>query len=75
MMLSSHEGVDEYPPGFVGSLTKNTSLGWLLTKSSRDKTISPKRYSVARIPVAVGRITTITVIGLVPISIPTIAAS
>jgi len=85
MMISSHEGVDEYPSGSVGSPTKNISLGWLFTKSNHDKAISPKRYSVARIPIAVGRITiaitvirttiAITVIGIGALSIPTIAGS
>jgi hypothetical protein len=85
MMISSHEGVDEYPSGSVGSLSKNISLGWLFTKGNRGKAISPKRYSVGRIAVAVGRITititviriatAIAVIGIVPASITTIAAS
>jgi hypothetical protein len=85
MMISSHEGVDEYPSGSVGSPTKKTSLGWVFTKSNRGKAISPKRYSVGRIPVTVGRITigitvirttiTIVVIGIVALSIPTIATS
>jgi hypothetical protein len=80
-------GIDEYPSGSVGSPTKKTSLGWLFTKSNHGKAISPKRYSVGRIPVTVGRITiAITVIGIataiaiaviriVPASITTIAAS
>jgi hypothetical protein len=85
MMISSHDGVDEYPSGSVGSLLKNISLGWLFTKRNRDKAISPERYPVGRIPVAVGRITiaitvirttiAIIVIGIVALSIPTIAAS
>jgi hypothetical protein len=66
IIISSHELVGESP----------FSLGWLLTKSNRGKAISPKRYSVGRIPVAVGgTIIAITIIGVVAISSPTIAAS
>ena len=85
MLISSLAGIDEYPSGSCRLAGENPSIGWHFTKSNRDKAISPKRYSIARITIAIGRITiaitvigttiAITVIGIVALSIPTIAAS